>query len=73
MSTATINDLAQGATRNLIGQTFDVGSPGLNAHHTNLIDGKRVRTLPTRWLDFPEPKPERCPTCGHLLEEEAND
>ena len=68
MTAALINDNASGATRALIGTQVEIVGPGANHLHTvvRLPDERRPTYLPTSWLDFPEPEPERCPTCGQV-------
>ena len=63
---ATVNELATGATRRLIGETLEVVGPGANEKHVLVRHPgeKRVFGFPTCWLQMPEAEPRRCPHCG---------
>lgn len=70
MTAATINDNASGITRAMVGTKVEIVGPGANHLHmaVRLPDARRLTCLPTSWLDIAEPEPERCPTCGRVLE-----
>ena len=73
----TINDLATGKTRALIGSQVEYVGAGANPHHVLVRHHgeRRVVGLPARWVDgLPKdepaaapPEPAVCPTCGRLL------